>query len=300
VWNEDGTVKVKFAYSAWGEFTRAGGVAADEWLASFTGKEYDATGLLHFNARYYDPTLGRFLTEDPSRKGTSWYAYCNNNPLTYTDATGRYESLASAELTGNIPAAEQRGAQRNWRDYAGGSEERLRERRQLSILEISRKNIEFASILRSLPGTPYSPERPPSLQGMDCSGCIAYAVAQMGYSVDPSLRVSKMASGDVPWIATLPDVRESRQGKAGVLNFYQFEGQPQIAHVNVGVGIRGTESIPQVIDATKGNWMQQRIGAAGQSVAPQPDSINQTYVPFSTNTSPILQAVIDWSKLWPK
>jgi RHS repeat-associated protein len=120
VWNEDGTVKVKFAYSAWGEFSRVGGAAADEWLASFTGKEYDATGLLYFNARYYDPALGRFLTEDPSRKGTSWYSYCNNNPLTYTDPTGRkYESLASAELTGNQPAAEQRGRELNWRDYAG-------------------------------------------------------------------------------------------------------------------------------------------------------------------------------------
>jgi RHS repeat-associated protein len=44
---------------------------------------------IYFNARYYDPEVGRFLTEDPSRKGTSWYTYCNNNPLTFTDQTGR-------------------------------------------------------------------------------------------------------------------------------------------------------------------------------------------------------------------
>ena len=91
VWNADGTVKVKFNYSAWGEYSRVGGVAADEWLACFTGKEYDATGLLYFNARYYDPVVGRFLTEDPSRKGHSWYTYCANNPLTYTDPTGMRE-----------------------------------------------------------------------------------------------------------------------------------------------------------------------------------------------------------------
>jgi RHS repeat-associated protein len=96
VWNEDGTVKVKFNYSAGGEFSRVGGVAADEWLASFTGKEYDATGLLYFNARYYDPILGRFLSEDPSRKGHSWYTYCNNNPLTFTDPTGRLSDYALA------------------------------------------------------------------------------------------------------------------------------------------------------------------------------------------------------------
>ncbi len=89
VWNADGTVKVKFSYSAWGQFSRVGGVAGDEWLASFTGKEYDATGLIYFNARYYDPVVGRFLTEDPSRKGHSWYSYCNNNPISRTDPTGR-------------------------------------------------------------------------------------------------------------------------------------------------------------------------------------------------------------------
>jgi uncharacterized protein RhaS with RHS repeats len=45
--------------------------------------------VLHFNARYYDPTTGRFLTEDPSRKGVNWYAYCENDPINRTDPTGK-------------------------------------------------------------------------------------------------------------------------------------------------------------------------------------------------------------------
>jgi RHS repeat-associated protein len=45
-------------------------------------------GLIYFNARYYDPTIGRFLTEDPSRKGVNWYSYCENNPVNRTDPTG--------------------------------------------------------------------------------------------------------------------------------------------------------------------------------------------------------------------
>src|SRR5208283_2565444 len=46
-------------------------------------------GQLYFNSRYYDPTIGRFLTEDPSRHGVNWYAYCENDPINKTDPTGR-------------------------------------------------------------------------------------------------------------------------------------------------------------------------------------------------------------------
>ena len=43
---------------------------------------------IYFNSRFYDPTTGRFLTEDPSRKGVNWYAYCENDPINRTDPTG--------------------------------------------------------------------------------------------------------------------------------------------------------------------------------------------------------------------
>ena len=38
--------------------------------------------------RYYDPSIGRFLSADPIQDGTNWYAYADNNPLGETDATG--------------------------------------------------------------------------------------------------------------------------------------------------------------------------------------------------------------------
>ncbi|HBX87542.1 MAG TPA: hypothetical protein DEG09_02870, partial [Marinilabiliaceae bacterium] len=54
-----------------------------------TGKEYDeAIGLYYYNARWYDPELGRFITEDPARVGVNWYIYCYNNPLYFIDASG--------------------------------------------------------------------------------------------------------------------------------------------------------------------------------------------------------------------
>jgi uncharacterized protein RhaS with RHS repeats len=44
--------------------------------------------LYYFNARWYDPELGRFITEDPIKDGLNWFAYVNNNPLRYVDPTG--------------------------------------------------------------------------------------------------------------------------------------------------------------------------------------------------------------------
>ena len=54
-----------------------------------------AEGVYYYNARWYDPGLGRFITEDPARAGNNWFIYANNSPLRYTDPTG----LAPKNLT---------------------------------------------------------------------------------------------------------------------------------------------------------------------------------------------------------
>ncbi len=49
-------------------------------------------------ARYYEPTAGRFVSEDPSQDGTNWYSYCLGNPIYYVDANGRdAETEAAAQ-----------------------------------------------------------------------------------------------------------------------------------------------------------------------------------------------------------
>ena len=48
----------------------------------------NSTGQYYYNARWYDPNLGRFTTEDPIRDGLNWYIYANNNPLRFVDPTG--------------------------------------------------------------------------------------------------------------------------------------------------------------------------------------------------------------------
>ena len=46
-------------------------------------------GLVYMRARYYDPSAGRFISEDPGRNGTNWYAYCGSNPVNALDPSGQ-------------------------------------------------------------------------------------------------------------------------------------------------------------------------------------------------------------------
>jgi len=58
-------------------------------FAGAAGYQTDAdTGLMLLGHRYYDSTIGRFLSPDPSGSGDNWYAYCDNNPTGGLDPEG--------------------------------------------------------------------------------------------------------------------------------------------------------------------------------------------------------------------
>jgi RHS repeat-associated protein len=85
--NQSGQMVWSADYKPFGEITIEQNTIEESHR--FTGKEYDAdVGLYYFNARWYDPELGRFVAEDPARDGTNWYVYCANTPLTRIDPTG--------------------------------------------------------------------------------------------------------------------------------------------------------------------------------------------------------------------
>jgi RHS repeat-associated core domain len=57
----------------------------------YTAREVDIeTGLQYNRARYYDPSDGRFLSEDPIgfEGGINKYTYSLNNPIVFNDPTG--------------------------------------------------------------------------------------------------------------------------------------------------------------------------------------------------------------------
>ena len=68
----------------------------------YTGREHDAeTGLIYYRARWYDPTQGRFISEDPIGfdGGVNFYAYGANDPIGNIDPLGLYEMDVHYYLT---------------------------------------------------------------------------------------------------------------------------------------------------------------------------------------------------------
>ncbi len=101
--NESGAVTSTLLYDAWGSQRAATG--SDQGRYRFTGAELDAaTGLYHMGARYYDPTIGRWLSEDPVQDKhfepatLNFYAYVYDNPLIYKDSDGRIGVLALLDI----------------------------------------------------------------------------------------------------------------------------------------------------------------------------------------------------------
>ena len=99
---EDGTLSAAYEYTDFGETTAITGNGFDNQIC-YTGGVYDKeTGLYYLNARYYDPEIGRFISQDSYRGELNdpgqWhlYAYCANNPINYVDPSGHKYSVSKA------------------------------------------------------------------------------------------------------------------------------------------------------------------------------------------------------------
>jgi len=63
------------------------------------------TGFQYLRNRFYDPSIGRFINEDPIRWGTNWFIYADNNPIRFNDPWGlapneRFATIEEAETIG--------------------------------------------------------------------------------------------------------------------------------------------------------------------------------------------------------
>ncbi len=91
VTNAAGVKIAEYKFAPYGEKEVATGAGSDY---QFTDKAEDATtGLSYFGARFYDPEVGRFINQDPTKQDLNWYAYCGNNPLNRVDPDGKAYDL---------------------------------------------------------------------------------------------------------------------------------------------------------------------------------------------------------------
>jgi RHS repeat-associated protein len=83
-----GAENTSYTYEPFGATTRSGSTSPN--AAQFTGRDNDGTGLYYYRARYYSPTLGRFVSDDPLglAGGINAFTYVGNNPTRFRDALG--------------------------------------------------------------------------------------------------------------------------------------------------------------------------------------------------------------------
>ena len=99
--DESGTEQTTYTYDPFGNSSASG--TTDANTQQYTGRENDGTGLQYNRARYYSPTLQRFISEDPLGFGggdANLYAYVGNDPINATDPSGEFIELAGQCLIG--------------------------------------------------------------------------------------------------------------------------------------------------------------------------------------------------------
>ena len=107
--SETGMIVKTYYYDAFGNVLEETGTAENPFL--YSGYVYDAESKLYdLKARFYDAKIARFMQEDTylgskaDPLSLNLYAYCNNNPVIYSDPTGHSPILA-AIIGGAVAAA---------------------------------------------------------------------------------------------------------------------------------------------------------------------------------------------------
>lgn len=111
--NDTGALVERLSYDAWGQRRQPNGLdAATAPIPAtthhgYTGHEHlDGLGLIHMNARVYDPAIGRFTSADPVgfEGGINLYGYASGSPLTRADLTGLADYIYT--IGGSVPQIE--------------------------------------------------------------------------------------------------------------------------------------------------------------------------------------------------
>jgi RHS repeat-associated protein len=104
-----GAVQTEYTYEAFGKTIATG--ASNNNSYQFTSRENDGTDLYYYRARYYSPTLTRFMSEDPlgivprgPGKLNHLFSYVDNRPTILRDPSGLLTECEDRLLTQRMAA----------------------------------------------------------------------------------------------------------------------------------------------------------------------------------------------------
>ena len=109
VTDDAGDLVSEIHYKPYGEVIRSASSGPDSFRKKYTGQEEDPeTSLMYYNARYYDPAIGRFISQDSmvdpgaGSQGFNRYMYVGGNPVMGTDPSGHFVDPISLMIIGAI------------------------------------------------------------------------------------------------------------------------------------------------------------------------------------------------------
>ena len=101
-----GALAQTYTYDSFGNIANSSGSLTN--FFRYTGREFDMeTGLNFYRARYDNPALGRFVSEDPIglAGGINLYVYANSNPVSLIDPLGLYDGWDLLKDAGSFSEA---------------------------------------------------------------------------------------------------------------------------------------------------------------------------------------------------
>lgn len=107
--NAGGSVVSQYRYTPFGEPELVVDGTSDGNRIRYAGREWDADAGMYYNrARWYDPVLQRFVSQDPIglEGGINMYAYAGNDPINASDPSGLMASCYERALSGFIEFSE--------------------------------------------------------------------------------------------------------------------------------------------------------------------------------------------------
>jgi len=211
-------------YEPYGEVTSTGSSNSNNPY-QYTGRENDGTGLYYYRARYYSPTLKRFISEDPIGLGggLNEYAYARGNPMSFIDPSGTDVAVIENGATSGNPfghtaiAVTGAGVYSFGNDTPPGSDltaylTREATRRDTTVYVIPTDGAEDAAVLAKLQS--YGTSKP---------GILSDSCADRSNKALDILGITPGFPEDLPGVAGLralangtPDVYTILQGSTGI------------------------------------------------------------------------------------